>query len=105
MAGALFNNNALTSGNARNIASLLTRHAELDMPEQRLMLAVILNAISDLMDKTPSNKYWRTMSYDFFTSGTHVFFCDMCGLNPDWVVEILRDHAGLIVGKNGAAGE
>lgn len=97
----IFNNNALEPVNSRNIASLLLRHAELEMPEQRLMLAVILHSISDLMDKTPSNKYWRTMSFEFFTRGTHVFFCDMCGLDPDWVVEVLRDHAGLDCSSGG----
>lgn len=59
------------------------------------MLAVLLKAVSDLMDKTPSNKYHRVMAREFFTCGTSVFFCDMCGLNPEWVMDILRKHAGL----------
>ncbi|MBK7492698.1 MAG: hypothetical protein IPI17_12490 [Nitrosomonas sp.] len=87
--------NSVESISSRNIASLLARHAVLEIPEQGVMLAVVLKAISDLMDKTPSNRYFRSTASDFFARGTHVFFCDMCGLNPDWVVEILRDHAGL----------
>lgn len=87
---------SLPRGNARYIATLLARHAELEIPEQKLMLAVILKAVSDLMDKTPSNKYYRNVARELFTGKTHVFFCDMCGLNPQWVNEILRKHARLV---------
>jgi hypothetical protein len=98
MAG-VFNKNALPDGNARHILMLLVRNADIQIPEQKLMFAVVMNAIQDLMDKTPSKKAHSTVAGKFFTSGTHVFFCDMCGLDPDWVVEILRDHAGLDIGR------
>lgn len=88
---------SLPRGNSRDIALILTRHADLEIPEQKLMLAVILKAVSDLMDKTPSNKYHRAMAREFFTGSAFVFFCDMCSLNPDWVSDILRKHAGLEV--------
>lgn len=94
--GETINDNALPRGNSRDIAMILARHAELEIPEQKLMLAVILKAVSDLMDKAPSNKYHRNVAREFFTGSTHVFFCDMCGLNPQWVSEILRKHAGLV---------
>ncbi|QOJ19976.1 MAG: hypothetical protein HRU77_04260 [Gammaproteobacteria bacterium] len=89
------NRGSLPRGNSRDIALILTRHADLEIPEQKLMLAVLLKAISDLMDKTPSNKYHRAMAREFFTGSAFVFFCDMCGLNPEWVMDILRKHAGL----------
>ena len=91
----IVNRNSLPRGNSRDIALILTRHADLEVPEQKLMLAVILKAVSDLMDKTPSNKYHRAMAREFFTGSAFVFFCDMCGLNPEWVMGILRKHAGL----------
>lgn len=91
----IVNRNSLPRGNSRDIAIILGRHADLEVPEQKLMLAVILKAVSDLMDKTPSNKYHRTMAREFFTGKGYVFFCDMCGLNPEWVRDILRKHAGL----------
>lgn len=84
---------SLPRGNARHIAVLLTRHADLELPEQKLMLAVLLKAVSDLMD--PYKKNHRALAREFFTRGTSVFFCDMCGLNPEWVMDILRKHAGL----------
>lgn len=85
--------NSFPRGNARHIAVLLARHADLELPEQKLMLAVLLKAISDLMD--PYEKNHRVLASEFFTRGTYVFFCDMCGLNPEWVMDILRKHAGL----------
>ena len=91
----IVNRNSLPRGNSRDIAIILGRHADLEVPEQKLMLAVILKAVSDLMDKTPSNKYHRAMAREFFTGSAFVFFCDMCGLNPEWVMGILRKHAGL----------
>jgi len=87
------NRGSLPRGNSRDIALILTRHADLEIPEQKLMLAVLLKAISDLMD--PYRKNNRALAREFFSRGTYVFFCDMCGLNPDWVMDILRKHAGL----------
>ncbi|MBS0496115.1 MAG: hypothetical protein JSR51_00490, partial [Proteobacteria bacterium] len=63
------NRGSLPRGNSRDIALILTRHADLEIPEQKLMLAVLLKAVSDLMDKTPSNKYHRVMAREFFTCG------------------------------------
>lgn len=84
------------------IQRLFLRHASADEPEQKLMLAVLCNAVADLMltgcEKTAAGqnaRYLRNFAKNFFTTDRYIVFCDWVALDPDWVMEVLRDHAGL----------
>jgi len=80
----------------------LARIADAEFPEQKLWLAVLCDAIMDLMmgeRKTYQDsrrvEQIRANALTWFRKGHHVFPCDMVGLNPDFVMDILREHAGL----------
>lgn len=84
------------------IQKLFIRNADIELPEQRLWMAVLCHAIADLLPgerKHPVDKTYvrnsRRAAKIFFERGQYVIFCDWVGLDPDWVLEILRDHAGL----------
>lgn len=84
------------------IAKLFIRNADIDLPEQKLWMAVLCNVVADLMMTQPTSYYSRVraellkrQALQFFRERNHVTLCDWLGLNPDWVVEVLRDHAGL----------
>ena len=55
-------------------------------PEQRLGEAVIMMAFRDLSRKAQQNDAAR-----FFTSDDYVYWCDVCGAEPELVLEIARD--------------
>lgn len=84
------------------IQKLFIRNADVELPEQRLWMAVLCKAIDDLLPgerKHPVDKVYvrnaRRAARIFFERGQYVIFCDWVGLDPHWVREILRDHAGL----------
>lgn len=84
------------------IQRLLVRNASIEHPEQKLMMAVLCNAVADLMlkgyERTSAGqnaRYLRNFARNFFTTGRYVEFCDWVSLDPDWVLEVLRDYAGL----------
>lgn len=84
------------------IQRLFIRNADIETAEQKLWMAVLCNAVMDLMTKERGS-YQDQMRVDreqreaasYFERGYYVFACDMVGLDPDWVFEVLRDHAGL----------
>ncbi len=80
---------------------LFVRNADIEIPEQVLMLAIILHACQDLLSsgEGSASASLRSSAEKFFLIGQHVFYCDCVGLNPDWVVEVLRDYAGLPVDR------
>lgn len=65
--------------------------------EAKLILAVIGQAVYDVMCSgcTSSERINKQQARSFFTSRRHQLFCESVGLDPDWVSEILRDHAGI----------
>jgi hypothetical protein len=86
------------------IKSLLERHATVILPEHKLWLEVLCNTITELMPgqrNNPADRRYTSMvkrsAAEYFTSRRHVLLCDCLGLDPDWVLEILRDYAGLEV--------
>ena len=79
------------------LQKLFVRNADVEIPEQVLMLAIVLHACQDLLSngEGSASASLRASAAKFFLSGQHIFYCDCVGLNPDWVVEVLRDYAGL----------
>ena len=93
-------NNSVKKGDV--ICKGFVRIAEAETPEQQLWLAVLCQAVMDLMmgvrntrDDSIRVERSRNEAFSWFRSGRHVFICDMVGLNPDFVMDILREHAGL----------
>lgn len=86
---------------AHEVSKFLAMHATFEIPEQLLWFGVLRVAISDLMDKTPSARPYVNAAREFFTSGRFAYFCDLCDLEPDFVMETVRKHAGL--GGGGSA--
>lgn len=80
---------------ACDVSKYLSMHASFEIPEQALWFAVIKMAITDLMDKTPCARPYVDAAREFFNSGRFAYFCDLCDLEPDFVMRTLRDHAGL----------
>lgn len=86
----------------RLLIRMLVRNATVDVPEQALMLAILCKAVSDLFSK-PSKKIsggyntsqLRKMARDFFLLGHFKDFCHWVDLNPEWVIELLREHSPL----------
>lgn len=89
---------------ANLIMKLFIRQADVELAERKLWMAVLCNAVMDLMvgerksyqDSMRVNRA-RLAAKSFFQRRHHVIFCDWLGLDPDWVLEVLRDHAGLEV--------
>lgn len=89
---------------ANLIMRLFLRNAQIEMAEQKLWMAVLCNAVMDLI-MGERKSYQDAMRVEsarreaesFFRCKRHVTVCDWVGLDPDWVVEVLRDHAGLEV--------
>lgn len=84
------------------IQKLFIRHADIELPEQRLWMAVLCRAIDDLMlgdRKNPADRmivrHKRISARMFFERGQYAILCDWVGLDPAWVREVLSDHAGL----------
>ncbi len=89
---------------ANLIIKLFIQQADIELAEQKLWIAVLGNAVMDLMvgerksyQDSMRVKRARLAAKSFFIERRHVIFCDWLGLNPDWVLEVLRDHAGLEV--------
>jgi hypothetical protein len=89
---------------ANLIIKLFVQQADIDLPEQKLWMAVLGNSVMDLMLGKRSTyqdsmrvERARREAVSFFCERRHVTVCDWVGLNPDWVLEVLRDHAGLEV--------
>lgn len=87
---------------ANLIMRLFIRQADIELAEQKLWMAVLGNAVMDLLLGQRSTyqdsmrvERARRKAVSFFKEGRHVTVCDCLGLNPDWVLEVLRDHAGL----------
>lgn len=87
---------------ANLIMRLFIRQADIELAEQKLWMAVLGNAVMDLLLGQRSTyqdsmrvERARRNAVSFFKEGRHVTVCDWLGLNPDWVLEVLRDHAGL----------
>ena len=86
------------------IIKLFLQQADIEMAEQKLWMAVLDNAVKDMMLGKRSTYHdsmrverARREAVSFFKNRRHVTVCDWLGLNPDWVLEVLRDHAGLDV--------
>ena len=89
---------------ANLIIRLFIRQSDIDLPEQKLWMAVLCNAVMDLLSGKRSTyqdsmrvERARREAVSFFKNRRHVTVCDWLGLNPGWVLEVLRDHAGLEV--------
>lgn len=89
---------------ANLITKLFLQQADIELPEQKLWMAVLANAVMDLLLGKRSTyqdsmrvERARREAVSFFKDRRHVNVCDWLGLNPDWVLEVLRDHAGLEV--------
>ena len=89
---------------ANLIIKLFLQQADIELAEQKLWMAVLGNAVMDLMLGKRSTyqdsmrvERARREAVSFFKNRRHVTVCDCLGLNPDWVLEVLRDHAGLEV--------
>lgn len=89
---------------ANLIMRLFIRQADVELAEQKLWMAVVCRAVMDLM--VAERKSYqdsmrvtraRNAAIQFFQRRHHVIFCDWLELDPDWVLEVLRDHAGLEV--------
>lgn len=77
---------------ANNIGKLFARQAEIDMPEKKLLLAVLLQAVYDAIVPGGLIKH---QAITYFKFDGHYWICDTIGLCPIWVKEIMRDHAGI----------
>lgn len=73
----------------RQIIELFARNISNPVPEVLLMFGVIKQAILDTRDQEP---IYRRDAINFFVSGRHHLFCDLVGLDGEWVREVLRDH-------------
>lgn len=66
-------------------------------PEERLLLAVIQQAIRDLVH-APFEKD-RKSAHEFFRSGNYIYYCETIGLNSEWVYSMLNRY-GLLSQKD-----
>ena len=89
---------------ANLIIKLFLQQADIELAEQKLWAAVLASAVTDLLLGKRSTyqdsmrvERARREAVSFFKNRRHVTVCDWLGLNPDWVLEVLRDHAGLEV--------
>ena len=89
---------------ANLIMKLFIRQADIELAEQKLWMAVLCNAVMDLMvgerksyQDSMRLRRARLAAKSFFIERRHVIFCDWLGLDADWVLEVLRDHTGLDV--------
>lgn len=77
---------------AWRICELLSRHAYSGMPEARLFLAILLQAV---YDSVVAHGLVKHRAVNYFKYDGHYWICDLIGLCPIWVSEIMRDHAGI----------
>lgn len=79
----------------RQIAVIVRRalpKEALQIPEVKLWLAVIEQALAEA--DNPKKASART----FLSSDGFMHICDAIGLDPNWVMELIRDHAGWMRG-------
>lgn len=70
------------------IEKLLNRHTEVVGPEARLVVAVIARAIHDSL--SPGNRRQRREARRFLEGERLTPWCDLVGLNPDFVRFVAR---------------
>lgn len=88
----------LSDATPQQIGKVLHRSSSLDhkTPEVNLWLAVLGVAVTDAMEE-PRRGRLRGMTVEarrFFAERGLDAICDCVGLNPQYVRELLRDHAG-----------
>lgn len=76
--------------NVSSIAKIFARQVEEDTPERRLFLAIIIQSVRDLEIAERDAHYESAVEY--FRGKDHVYHCDLVGLNPEWVVEVLEQQ-------------
>lgn len=84
------------------VCLLLEKQVENCGGEARLFLRIITQAVADMCPKKCGNLDMFGEYYDysgsareFFTSGRHARFCELIGLDPEYVLRVLR-AAGLL---------
>lgn len=84
------------------VCLLLEKHVENGGGEARLFLRIITQAVADMCPKKCGSLDMFGEYYDysgsareFFSSGRHASFCELIGLDPDYVLRVLR-AAGLL---------
>lgn len=82
---------------AGQLMRALERGSEIsDTPEARLVLAVLRQALQDAMKEGYRLAQREAESARrFWLEGRHAYWCDLIGLDPDYVGRLVRDHAGL----------
>lgn len=70
------------------IERMLNRHTFTACPESRLVVAVIVRAIHDCL--SPGNRRQRREARHFILGEPLVFWCDLVGLNPEFVRFVAR---------------
>lgn len=65
------------------------------IPEVKLWLAVISSALAE------ADNPKKVSARNFLLSDSFNLICNVIGLDPDWVKELIRDHAGWM--RKGAA--
>jgi hypothetical protein len=58
------------------------------LPEVKLWLAVICQALAE------ADNDKKTSARNFLLSDRFTLVCEVIGLDSEWVMELLRDHAG-----------
>lgn len=80
----------------RQISMVVNRALSVEIraiPEVKLWLAVIASALVEA--DNPKKSSART----FLASDSFALICEVIGLDPDWVNELIRDHAGWMRDK------
>lgn len=78
------------------VATVLKRAAPYsNSPEAQLILEVLAQAVWDAMSRDAHMAVWRGRAHLFFTSGTFRPFCELVGLEPDWVARVMREYGGV----------
>ncbi|SFM13519.1 hypothetical protein [Nitrosomonas communis] len=78
------------------LEKILNRHVQVACPESRLVVAVIVLAIQDCLDRSDSKQRQEARR---FIMGSHLqYWCDLIGLHPDFVRAIAR-KAGYLASE------
>lgn len=78
------------------VATVLKRAAPYsDSPEAQLILEVLAQAVWDAMSRDRHNAALQRRGQLFFTRGHYRPFCELVGLEPDWVAGVMREYGGV----------
>lgn len=79
---------ASRAGRAQLAVKVLSRQAEQDTPERKLVFAVIAQSITDLSGNIKNND--TTDAINFWQTTRHEMLCHLCGLEPSFCLEVLK---------------